>query len=184
VQFTQVATTPILRELAGRSLGFGCFRLTTEFGIFTVRGLSVQGRLAPRVGLRLSGVGRPVDGCEVQSSIGRRWPDRLHDHAAVEIPLTAAGRRYFADRAAARDLALFVRSARMHRLRREPAAAARRDILRAYGRQLAKSPIRITVVDSSTLRFTERSATGRTFTVTVRHGRIVAQNLKPYAFVF
>jgi hypothetical protein len=184
VQFTQVGTTPILRELAGRSVGFGCFRLTTEFGIFTVRGTSVQGRLAPRVGLRLNGVGRPVDGCEVQASIGRRWPDRLHDRAAVEIPLTAAGRRYFADRAAARDLALFVRSARMHRLRREPAPAARRDILRAYGRELAKSPIRITVVDPSTLRFTERSATGRTFAVTVRAGRIAAENLRPYAFVF
>jgi hypothetical protein len=184
VQFTQVATTPILRELAGRSVGFGCFRLATEFGIFTVRGLSVQGRLAPRVGLRLSGVGSPVDGCEIQSSIGRSWPDRLHDRAAVEIPLTAAGRRYFADRAAARDLGLFVRSARVHRLRREPAVAARRDIVRAYGTQLANSPLRITVVDPSTLRFSERSTTGRVFAVTVRRGHIAAQNLKPYALVF
>ena len=184
VQLTQIGETPILRALAGRSVGFDCFRLTREFGIFTVRGDGLSGTLARRVGYRLNGVGNPVDGCEVQAPVGRRWPDRLHDRAAVEIALTPAGRRFFADRAAARDLALFVRSRRLHELRREPAAAAKRDILRTYGRQLARSPIRVTVEDASTLRFVERSTTGRTFTVTVRRGRIAAENLKPYAFVF
>jgi len=32
--------------------------------------------------------------------------------------------------------------------------------------------------------FSERSATGKMFTVVIRGGRIVKQNLKPYAFVF
>lgn len=184
VQFTQLGETPILRELEGKSVGFNCFRLTREFGIFTVRGFGESGRLAARVGYELNGVGHPVDGCEVQASIGRRWPDRLHDRAAVEIALTRAGRRFFADRQAARDLALFVRSRRTQRLRKEPAGAAKRDILEAYGKPLAASAIRIAVVDAATLRFTERSTTGRTFAVTVRHGRVAAQNLKPYAFVF
>ena len=92
VQFTQVGETPILKELVGKSAGFSCFRLAKEFGIFTVRGLGQGGRFAPKVGFQLNGVGTPVDGCEVQASIGRTWPDRLHNHAAVEIPLTAAGR--------------------------------------------------------------------------------------------
>ena len=183
-QFTQTGTTPILSGLAGHNVGFSCFRLTREFGIFTVRGLGQWGRLAAKVGFLLSGVGTPVDGCEVQASIGRLWPDRLRDRAAVEIPLTAAGRRFFADRQAARDLALFVRSRRVHQLRREPAARARADILAAYGNELSRSPIRIAAVDAETLRFSERSGTGRTFSVTVRRGRITAENLKPYALVF
>ena len=184
VQFTQIASTPTLKELVGESAGFGCFRLTKEFGIFTVRGLSQGGRFASQVGFELNGVGTPVDGCEVQASIGRTWPDRLHNRAAVEIPLTAAGRAYFTDRAAARDLALFVRSRRMHQLRKETPAQAKTDILHAYARSLAHSPIKITVVDPTTLRISETSSIGKTFIVTIQNGRITKQNLKPYAFVF
>jgi hypothetical protein len=184
VQFTQIGETPILTELVGQSAGFGCFRLTKEFGIFTVRSLSQEGKFAPKVGFELNGVGAPVDGCEVQASIGRIWPDRLHNRAAVEIPLTTAGRAYFADRQAARDLALFVRSRRMHQLRKEPAAQAKRDIQAAYGRNLAQSSIRIAVINATTLRFSETSTTGRRFQVTVRSGRISDQNVKPLGFVF
>jgi hypothetical protein len=184
VQFTQTGATPILKELVGKSAGFSCFRLTTEFGIFSSRGLGQGGRFAPKVGFTLNGVGTPVDGCEVQASIGRSWPDRLHNRAAVEIPLTAKGRAFFTDRATARDLALFVRSRRMHTLRKEPAAQAKADIQDTYGKQLARSPITITVVDPATLRFTERSGTGKLFAIIVHDGRIKTQNLKPYGFVF
>jgi hypothetical protein len=184
VQFTQTGETPILKELVGKSAGFSCFRLTSEFGIFTARGLGEGGQFASKVGFTLSGVGSPVDGCEVQASIGRSWPDRLHNHAAVEIPLTAKGRVFFTDRATARDLALFIRSRRMHTLRKEPAARAKTDIQNAYRKQLAHSPITISVLDSATLRFAERSGTGKLFQVTVHSGRITAQNLKPYGFVF
>jgi hypothetical protein len=72
----------------------------------------------------------------------------------------------------------------MHQLRKEPAAQAKRDIDAAYGRNLAHSPIRVTLVSPTTLRFTETSATGRRFQVTIRNGRINSQNLKPYGFVF
>ena len=184
VQFTQIGQTPILRELVGRSAGFSCFRLTTEFGIFSTRGFGEGGRFASHVGFMLQGVGRPIDGCEVQASIGRTWPDRLHDRAAVEIPLTKKGRDFFTDRAAARDLALFVRSKRMHTLRKEPATQANADIRRVYGTALARSAITITATDATTLRFSERSPTGKRFSVTVHNGRIARQNLKPYAFVF
>jgi hypothetical protein len=184
VQFTQTGTTPILKQLAGQSAGFGCFRLTKEFGIFTVRGLSDGGQFAPSVGTQLHGVGTPFDGCEVQASIGRTWPDPLDNHAAVEIAFTPPGRRFFADRAAARDLALFVRSRRMHQLRKEPAAQAKHDIEAAYGRNLAHSPIHVTVISPTTLRFSETSPRGRQFQVTIRNGRINSQNLKPYGFVF
>jgi hypothetical protein len=184
VQFTQIGETPILKELVGKSAGFSCFRLTREFDIFSTRGLGQGGRYAPKVGFSLNGVGTPVDGCEVQASIGRTWPDRLHNRAAVEIPLTTKGSAYFADRQAARDLALFVRSRRLHQLRKEPSAQANADILRAYDKPLAHSSIKIAEVNPTTLQFTERSSTGKTFSVTVHNGRISKQNLKPYAFVF
>lgn len=184
VQFTQIGQTPTLSELHGQNVGYGCFRLTREFGIFTVRGNSYYGQLAAKVGFMASGVGTPVDGCQVEASIGHLWPDRLHNHDAVEIPFTAAGRAFFADRAAARDLALFVRSRRMHALRAEPAQQAKADILRAYGKKLTSSPIRISVTTPNTLVFSERSTTGKTFTVTVRRGRVVAKNVSPYALVF
>jgi hypothetical protein len=184
VQFTQTGTTPILKQLVGQSAGFNCFRLTKEFGIFTVRGLGQEGRFANRIGYQLNGVGTPLDGCEVQASIGHRWPDQFGNHAAVEIPLSPAGRRFFADRAAARDLALFVRSSHMQQLRKQPAVQARRNIEAVYGHNLARSPIRVTVINMTTIRFSETSTTGRQFNVTVRKGRISNENLKPYGFVF
>jgi hypothetical protein len=72
----------------------------------------------------------------------------------------------------------------MHQLRAEPAAQAKLDILRAYGKPLAHSSIKIVVVNPTTLQFNEGSSTGKTFSVTVRNGRIAKQNLKPYGFVF
>jgi hypothetical protein len=184
VEFTQVSSTPILKQLVGHSVGFICFRLATEFGIFTVRSVGHFGRFAPAVGTQFQGVGTPFDGCEIDASFGHRWPDPLGEHASVEIGFTKSGRRYFADRATARDLALFVRSQRMHQLRKEPAAQALKDIKATYGRELAHSPIRIKLVDPETLQFTETSPTGRHFQVTIRNGRISNQNVKPLGFVF
>ena len=71
----------------------------------------------------------------------------------------------------------------MQHIRKEPAERAKTDILRVYGKQLAQSAITITAADR-VFTIAERSATGRVFSVTVRNGRIAAQNLKPYAFVF
>jgi hypothetical protein len=72
----------------------------------------------------------------------------------------------------------------MHALRKEPARQAKGDIAAAYGRPLARSAIRIAAVDAQTLRFSERSSTGKTFSVVVHRGRIAKQNVKPYALVF
>jgi hypothetical protein len=184
VQFTQIGTTPILRRLTGQSAGFGCFRLTREFGIFTVRGLGQGGRFAAQVGFQLNGVGTPVDGCEVQASIGHRWPDPFGNHAAVEIPLSERGRAFFRDRATARDLALFVRTRRIQQIRKQPARTALATIQRLYGKQLVTHGISVRAYAPSMLVFSKASPTGKTFKVTVENGRIRKQNLRPYALVF
>jgi hypothetical protein len=164
-----------LRPLLARSVDFVCFRIVRVFGILEDRALGIEGRLAPTVALRYFGVRPPWDGCEIQGEYGHRWPDRFGSHSAVELPFTAVGRRWFSDRAAARDLALFVRSRRMHELRKETGAVFARDLRAAYP-SLGRIRYRLTPTG---VTFSE----GR-FRVVVSHGRIVRQNLKPYAFVF
>jgi hypothetical protein len=136
--------------------------------------------LRPHVAVDIGSRG-PFDGCEIEGTYGRVWPDRFRSHDPVEIALTAAGRRYFADRAAARDLAAFVRSKRVQTIRKEPPEQARGDLDAAFP-QLARSAIRIAA--GSRLTFSERSTSGRKFSVTVANGRVVHENLRPYAFVF
>jgi hypothetical protein len=125
--------------------------------------------------VRYAGVGAPFDGCELQGEYGHRWPDRFGSHSPVELALTARGRAYFADRAAARDLALFVRSRAGHRVRAQPGPE--------LGRRLAGSRIRYRLTAGG-VTVSERSPTGKRFVVVVRGGRIRSQNLRPYAFVF
>lgn len=176
--------------LLGSSVGYSCFKLVHEFGIFDARGLGFGGRLAPTVALRIFGLPHPWDGCEIQGSYGHLWPDRNGSHSPVEIALTDKGRRYFADRAAARDLALFVRTAKMQRIRKLTGSALVRGLAPYPIVRLASSdaspPLgKIGYAPSADgVTFVERSPTGRRFVVEVRSRRIVRKNLEPYAFVF
>ena len=113
---------------------------------------------------------------------GHAWPDRFGSHAPAEVPLTTVGKTYFANRAAARDLAAFVRMRQVQQLRKKPPAQALR-ALRASYPDLARSSIHI-VQTAAGLTFSETSPTGKQFTVIVSNGRIVKHNLEPYAFVF
>ena len=178
------------RSLIGRGTGYSCFKLVREFGIFDTKSIGVAGRFQPHAAIRLYGMPHPYDGCELSGGYGHRWPDRNGSHSPVEIPLTEKGRRYFADRAAARDLALFVRSGAAHRIRKTIGAAlerglARYDLVRLKSPDAALPDSRIGWAPTPDgVTFVERSPTGRRFVVDVRHGRIKRQNLKPYAFVF
>ena len=139
--------------------------------------------LQPKVTvLQITGILPPFDGCELASSGGHRWPDRFGSHAPVELPLTEAGRRYFADRAAARDLALFVRSGAVQRIRREPGPQLERDLRATFGDRLARSRIRYRLTADG-VRFWETSPTGKRLEVVVEHGRIARHNLEPYTSV-
>jgi hypothetical protein len=165
-------------------VSISCFLLTREFGIFTVRGSGIGGAaFADSIGFILRGIGRPLDGCDISTGGGHRWPDALGSHSPVEIAFTAKGRSYFADRAAARDLALFVRSARMQEIRKEPGPRLLHNMKAAYGAPLAQSRIRYTLTPNG-ITFTETSFTHKRFQVIVRNGRIARSNVEPYAKVF
>ena len=137
VRITAHAASRVRSRASCGRVTISCFRVTREFGIPGVRGYGPSGALADSIGLTLTGVGRPLDGCEIDSPRGHRWPDPLGSHSPIELAFTTKGRAYFADRAAARDLALFVRSGRMQRIRREPHPELLRDMNAAYGPELA-----------------------------------------------
>jgi hypothetical protein len=190
VLFDASRIDPHARALIGRGVGLGCFKLTREFGIFDTRELFFSGRFAPAVALRIFGLSPPLDGCEIQGSYGHRWPDRNGSHSAVEIALTDKGRRYFTNRAAARDLALFVRMAKMQRIRKLTgtellSALAPYPIVRLPSRGATPPVGKIGyALTADGVTFVERSPTGRRFFVEIRHRRIAHMNVKPYAFVF
>lgn len=186
--------TPSVRKLiAGRQVGYYCYRRlpyhTTPVGLGDA--LTTFGNVAIR--LRGGGVRSPVIGCDIQGTYGHTWPDRLGGHSAVEIALTPAGRRFFEDRAAARDLALFVRSRPMHETRKLSGPELRKAILTRYGAAITElSSPRGTpatgqvgyVTDGANMTFVRQSTTGRRFFVRLVDGRIRAQNVKPLGFVF
>jgi hypothetical protein len=172
------------------SWSYGCFRLAREFGIYAPRALDISGPQGESVRLQFDGIGTPFDGCGMPGSWGHRWPDRNGGHAPVEIPLTPAGHRFFVDRAAARDLGLFVRSPAVRRIRAESGGLLERRLSRYPVTRLDSidAPIaasRIGYVPAAQgVTFVERSPTGRRFSVRVVEGKIRQSNLEPYAWAF
>jgi hypothetical protein len=178
--FDTTGATPKVRNLIrGRALGYACFSYMAYHEDAPAE-LGTTRTTFPRVAIRPFGIPTPFDGCEIQGSYGHVWPDRNGSHSAVEIAFDARASRFFADRAAARDLALFVRSRTVQRLRKLPPAAAATAIARRY----PDSGRIHYAAKGDRLVFAERSPTGRRYVVVVRGGRIVRENVKPLAFVF
>ena len=176
---TTGATPRVARLIRGNGLGYVCFSFM-RYHEDAPAELGFLRSTLPRVAIRPFGIPTPFDGCEIQGSYGHVWPDRNGSHSAVEIAFDARARRFFADRAAARDLALLVRSRVVQRLRRLPPSEAAAAIRGRYG---DTRRIRITVVGDR-LVFSERGTTGRRFSVVVRGGKIVRENVKPFTGVF
>ena len=138
----------------------------------------------------------PYEGCEISGYYGRRWNDAFGTRALVEIPLSEAGRHFFNDRAAARDLAYFVRAKRVQRIRLSSSprpdleALARRYLHRVVGLQredqFAPEDQIGFWIGPGTIRFTTTSSTGRRFFVTAvqRTLKLPRNNLGDLAFVF
>jgi hypothetical protein len=131
---------------------------------------------------RLQPLRPPYDGCELGTGYGRNWLPRFDWHGPLEITLTERGRRYFDERAAARELAHFVRNGarRQARIRMRAGAAA------PPAAQLA-DPSRADIdVTSSGARFRASltAPTGRRFYIEIVRGRIGQKNVGlPLAFV-
>ena len=138
----------------------------------------------------------PYDGCELGGLYGHRWDDAFGTRNAVEIWLTATGRHFFNDRAAARDLAYFVRSGRVQKIRlsADPRPGLTAFAQRYPGRvvQIASPSARVHKdqigywIGPQTIVFTVTSSTGRRFYVVAERGtlKLPQKNLGDLAFVF
>lgn len=123
----------------------------------------------------------PFDACELGGMFGRNWLPRFDWHWPLEIGLTARGRRWFEERAAARELGHFVRNGprkltRQAMKRGEPARPV----------ETLRDPARpeITVAASAN-GFTASltASSGRRFFVEIDRGRIGRTNAKGLAFI-
>jgi hypothetical protein len=138
----------------------------------------------------------PYDGCEISDVYGHYWNDRLGPHSMIEIPLTATGRHFFEERASARDLAYFVRSVAVQKIRlsQDPLPALNAFARRYPGRVVAlsspnASPPQGAVgfwVDKRRIVFSETTPLRRRlFVIAKRRSlRLEANNLGDLAFVF
>ena len=140
----------------------------------------------------------PFDGCLVSGSHGRRWNDPRGPRSPAEIALTPTGARFFAERAVARDLALFVRSPGMSAIRRAmkrgapaPSAAAIADRFPARVVALAghdtwapAGVIGVRTTGKELIEVSERTPGGQRLFIRLRGGRIGQHNLHGLAFVF
>jgi hypothetical protein len=189
----------------------GCLRVRFLNGRWLSDDLDVSvragavGRAGDRLRIDLAGgrpyslpyaVPPPYDGCELNGVFGRRWNDAFGTRAPVEIPLSEAGRHFFNDRAAARDLAYFVRSKRVQQIRLNSSprpgleALARRYPHRVVGLlredQFAPEDKIGFWIGPGTIRFTTTSSTGRRFFVNAvrRTLKLPRSNLGDLAFVF
>lgn len=181
------------RLVGGRSVGFNCFQITGN-NVRKTRTAGISHEWQPSLAFKLLGyIKGTIDGCEIQGSYGHRWHDQYGAHSAVEVPLTERGHRYFEDRAAARDLALFVRSRKTQQIRKLTGSELVAAIRRAYGNRVvvltAKTPtasegtVAVRVAGARTT-FTETSSVGVRFYVQLENGKISKENVRGLAFVF
>ena len=107
------ATLRLLENKQGR-INVGCINLVTVGGKqeASATGITVPFRDVVRTRIwNLGGMSTaPFDGCTATGTYGRNWNDGRGTHDAVEIPLTPRGRRFFTERATARDLAWLARA--------------------------------------------------------------------------
>jgi hypothetical protein len=201
------ANATVRDHLRGRQIGPACVKTrlvnglwrADDFGTTTANARRIQVDLAA-MSVPPRGEGgqfrAPYDGCEIGGYYGHRWNDAWGTRDAVEIWLTVRGRHFFNDRAAARDLAYFVRSGRMHKIRisTNPRPGLERFVNR-YPRRVVEMtsgsgrvPKHVIGfwIGPRTIVFTTTSPTGRRLFVVAKRGtfRLPSKNLGDLAFVF
>ncbi|MGD0273817.1 MAG: hypothetical protein ABSB96_08830 [Gaiellaceae bacterium] len=183
-----------VRSVIAKGVDWGCFSFMPYHESDPAGLETTLSPLRMRGGSTITGISTPFDGCQVEGMYGRRWPDRFHSHAVVEIALSPRGKRYFADHAAAADLALFLRLRPMlreiRRLSGEELSAALRD---RFGSEIEQLPSATTPLPAGRIGYVEHpggatylehSTTGRRFSVTIENGKITAQNVRALTLVY
>jgi hypothetical protein len=183
-------TRRLLESRNGR-ITLGCFKLVTVGGKPYTSGAGASKPFTTILRIRPfspdSDRTAPFDGCTATGTYGHTWNDAHGTHDAVEVRLTPRGRRYFAERAAARDIAWLARARifRTIRYAREPLSTA--DVVRRLGSHTvpldtpeATPPIGklgIWVGAKNRIVLVERATTGRRLYLDIRRGINYRTNL-------
>jgi hypothetical protein len=180
-------TRRLLESKNGR-INLGCFKLVTVGGTRYGSGVTITKPFTTTLRVRpYGGQTAPFDGCTATGMYGHTWNDAHGTHDAVEVPLTARGRRYFAERAAARDIAWLARARifRSIRYAREPLSTT--EVVRRLGDHTvplgtpeATPPIGklgIWLGDKNRIVLVERATTGRRLYLEIRRGINYRTNL-------
>ncbi len=139
----------------------------------------------------------PFDVCSIRGTYGRRWNDARGTHDAVEVAFTPLGHRYFAEQAAARDLALFMRTPQIRAIRktmiRGAAIPTAKEIARRFSSRViglrrrretpAASSIGVWSNGRDQLLAIRRAEDGRRMFATLRAGRFGPHNLTSLGFL-
>jgi hypothetical protein len=139
----------------------------------------------------------PFDYCEVAGTYGRYWNDDEGTRELVEVPFSAEGRRFLDDRATARDLAYFVRTRKLRRIRkaiyRGQSSPSASELARLFGPRVVPLTARSATgpagkvgvwTNGKVIVAAERTPNGRRLFVTVRGLLIGATNIRDLAFPF
>jgi hypothetical protein len=181
-------TRQLLEASKQGRINLGCFKLVTFSGKTYSRGVGVYSPFTTIVRVRpYRGQTAPFDGCTAIGMYGHSWNDAHGTHDAVEVPLTPRGRRYFAERAAARDIAWLARARIFHSIRyaRKPLSVS--EVVRRLGNHTlpldtpeATPPIGklgIWLGDQNRIVLVERATTGRRLYLEIRRGINYRTNL-------
>jgi hypothetical protein len=139
----------------------------------------------------------PFDVCQISGTYGRYWNDEEGPHELVEVPFTAAGRRYLAERATGRDLAYFLRTKKLMHIRRaihrgDPAPSAD-ELARIFGERVVPLAGRNAVAPAGKIGVwtngklivaSELTPAGRRLYVTARDVFIGATNIRGLSLTF
>lgn len=174
------------RAMIHSEISAGCVKISGPRG--SIGGFSTPFR--PRISILLLGHFRrgqtprpmspPFDVCELGLGQGRNQLPRFDFHGPVEIPLTERGRRFFEERAAAREVTTFARVGAMRRARE----AMRKGAPAPPAAQLADPRGRVAVVSSGDrITVSLEATTGRRFFVEIVRGRLGRTNAGGFARV-
>jgi hypothetical protein len=129
----------------------------------------------------------PFDGCTTMGTYGHTWNDAHGTHDTIEIPLTPRARRFFADRATARDIAWLARARVFHNIRYARQPLTSDEVARRLGTHLVslRSPkatppigkLGIWVGEPGHIVLVERATTGRRLYLELRRGVQYRTNL-------
>jgi hypothetical protein len=189
------ASTEALLRGRRDKVNFTCFKLVKVAGREFSSGVGVTRDYGPLISARLGAMPGaaflpPYDGCTLTGLYGHTWGDAHGTHDAVEVPLTSRGRRWFAERAVARDLQWLARARAFYDIRYgvvqvDAAGAAKRlgphvVVLRAPQATPAVGKLGIWMGPNRRIVLVERTPTGRRFYVELRRGIAYRTNLSEY----